>query len=614
MRRVADAIIRTWGTSEMAWTPDSRTVLVPVLPEGVSVEQAAGPAPAKPDGGAEAGKPTVTVFEFRPQAAGGDRAPEKGAWSTDFLRADLAAIDVETGRLRRLVRNEKVVGFWMAPDGSRVAYTLDRGFLAAESQQQVYDVQVVPIAGGEPRVVAKRAPLAALGIAAAWSPDAKAIAYLTTSGEAFVVPPGGGASPRKLATPPGRFQLDALAAPFFSSSGAALHFLSGDAIWKIAVRDASAPVAWRIRGREFRALVPGGRADVLLVVTRAADSKDEGLYEVSLGSGETRELLEGGRSLGRDPSVRVSAGARTIAFASQDAGHPEDLWALSRAAPEPRRLTRINPAFDSIAMGGSRLVEWLNADGKKLKGALLLPAGYREGVRYPLVVFVYGGARLSDSVHTFGMRGAWGADDNFQLLATRGYAVLLPDAPSDWKDQMRDLARNVLPGVNRVVELGIADPERVGIMGHSNGGYSTLALITQTTRFRAAVMRAGMGDFVSFYGELGRDGTHYGLGVAEYAFGMGNPWTARARFVENSPIFYLDRVETPLLIVHGSIDIAVAPFLAEQVFVGLRRLGKEVVYARYEGEGHQLESYANQVDYCNRMLAWFDEHLKKGAP
>jgi dipeptidyl aminopeptidase/acylaminoacyl peptidase len=92
---------------------------------------------------------------------------------------------------------------------------------------------------------------------------------------------------------------------------------------------------------------------------------------------------------------------------------------------------------------------------------------------------------------------------------------------------------------------------------------------------------------------------------------MGTPWESRSRYIENSPVFYLDRVETPLLIVHGSLDDAVAPFLAEEVFVGLRRLGKEVVYARYEGEGHSIESYANQVDYVNRMIAWFDRHLKK---
>lgn len=96
----------------------------------------------------------------------------------------------------------------------------------------------------------------------------------------------------------------------------------------------------------------------------------------------------------------------------------------------------------------------------------------------------------------------------------------------------------------------------------------------------------------------------------------GTPWQFRERFVENSPIFYLDRVETPLLIGHGAADNNVMPFLADEVFVGLRRLGKEVEYAKYEGEGHSplTWSYANQVDFCNRLLAWFDKYLKSPKP
>ena len=92
----------------------------------------------------------------------------------------------------------------------------------------------------------------------------------------------------------------------------------------------------------------------------------------------------------------------------------------------------------------------------------------------------------------------------------------------------------------------------------------------------------------------------------------GTPWQFRNRYIENSPIFYLDRVETPLMIVHGSEDKTVAPFLGDEVFVGLRRLGKEIQYARYEGEEHGPDnwSYANQIDLCNRMIAWFDQYLK----
>jgi dipeptidyl aminopeptidase/acylaminoacyl peptidase len=540
---------------------------------------------------------------------------EKGVWSTELFRSDLTAVDVETGNLRRLVTGQKPMGFWISPDGSRLAYTINRGFPSDQSQQQLFDLKVVPLSGGSSRTLVERFPQS-FGESVAWSPDSRSLAYLTTAGykdangDCFLVPAGGGSPRRATEAPHPGFGNDESTVPIFDSRGDALFLLAGGEVWRIGVKDRTAKAWSKIDGRELKVLVPGGRGDSVLVVTRSEETKNEGLYEVSLATGKARKLWEGPQSVGRDPAFRVTTVGDVVVFALQDSAHPEDLWMISREQNEPRRLTHINPDFDSYVMGASRLIDWFNADGKKLKGALLLPVGYEEGKRYPLVVFVYGGSPLSNGIHSFGMRAGWGADDNFQLLATRGYSVLLPDAPSDWKDQMRDLPKNVLPGINRVIELGIADPDHLGIMGHSNGGYSTLALITQTTRFKAAIMRAGMGDFVSFYGELGKDGSHYGLGVAEGAFGMGTPWNSRARYLENSPVLYLDRVETPLLIVHGSNDSAVAVFLAEEVFVDLQRLGKEVVLARYEGEEHMLEGYANQVDYVNRMIAWFDEHLR----
>jgi dipeptidyl aminopeptidase/acylaminoacyl peptidase len=168
--------------------------------------------------------------------------------------------------------------------------------------------------------------------------------------------------------------------------------------------------------------------------------------------------------------------------------------------------------------------------------------------------------------------------------------------------------------------MGIADPERLGIIGHSYGGYSALALIAETERFKAAVMSAGYGDLMASYGEMAGDGSAYGIAFEEGGQGLmgGPPWQLRDRYIENSPIFYLDRITTPLLIVHGGNDKAVDPFLAAEVFVGLRRLGRKAEYAKYEGEDHAelTWSYANQLDYCNRMINWFDLHLKDriGAP
>jgi dipeptidyl aminopeptidase/acylaminoacyl peptidase len=180
---------------------------------------------------------------------------------------------------------------------------------------------------------------------------------------------------------------------------------------------------------------------------------------------------------------------------------------------------------------------------------------------------------------------------------------------------MLDLAKSVLPGVNKTIDLGIVDPDHIGIMGHSNGGYSTVALIVQTNRFKAALEISGTADLWSLYGEMGEDGTAFGVSILEHgqdAMG-GTPWEFRERYIENSPAFYLDRVETPLLVVQGSEDTGVAPFLGDQLFIALRRLGKEVTYAKYQGEEHSPANwtYVNQVDLCERMIAWFDTHLKK---
>jgi dipeptidyl aminopeptidase/acylaminoacyl peptidase len=242
---------------------------------------------------------------------------------------------------------------------------------------------------------------------------------------------------------------------------------------------------------------------------------------------------------------------------------------------------------------------------------VLLPAGYKSGELYPLLVYVYGGLRLSRNVNHFGL--ADGGPFNMQMFATRGFAVLLPDAPMHTGTAMADIAKAVLPGVNKAIEMGIADPSRIGVMGVSNGGYTTMALITQTKRFRAAIEVAGTADLIGHYGQMDAGGSSFGTSLEHGYDAMGgSPWEYRDRYIENSPLFYLDRVETPLLIVHGSADPTVSAFLGDQVFVGLRRLGREVQFARYEGEGHSATNwrYVNQFDLATRMIQWLDLYLK----
>jgi dipeptidyl aminopeptidase/acylaminoacyl peptidase len=276
-----------------------------------------------------------------------------------------------------------------------------------------------------------------------------------------------------------------------------------------------------------------------------------------------------------------------------------------------RRLTHLNPQLDKYKMGETRLVEWHSLDGHLLKGALLLPSTYKKGARYPLVVWVYSGDRGSEFLNRFGLADA--GPFNLQLLATRGYAVLFPDITEDPIAPMANIAKCVLPVINQLVEAGIVDPGRIGVMGQSYGGYSVLALIAQSNRFKAAVEIDGAANLIGVYGEMDKSGAAFGVSELEQGQGQmgGTPWQHRERYIENSPYFYLDRVETPLLIVQGTEDTTTAPFLADELFVALRRLGKEVEYAKYEGEGHSAVywKYSNQADYCRRMLSWFNRQM-----
>lgn len=214
---------------------------------------------------------------------------------------------------------------------------------------------------------------------------------------------------------------------------------------------------------------------------------------------------------------------------------------------------------------------------------------------------------LSGNVNRYGAAGP--EHHNMQLLSSRGYAVLLPDAPLAVGTPMQDLAKTVLPAVDKTVEMGIADTERLGVMGISYGGYSTLALLVQTTRFKTAVMDVGVGNLSSSYGVMLKNGMPFGVSWAEEGQGRmgGPPWQFPERYVQNSPLFYLDKVQTPLLINQGGMDVS--PFQSDEIFVGLRRLGKKVVYVRYENEGHGIEHYSNRIDYWNRVIEWFQSYL-----
>jgi dipeptidyl aminopeptidase/acylaminoacyl peptidase len=595
------------------WTPDGHQVIFSRAIGSVSAAHSHDASKvAIPASG-----PTVTVY--KPSANS-----NSDAWSLARYSMALELVDVDTGDETNTIVQGQIGTYRLSPDGSHLAFTIARRFAEAGSQQILFDFEIADIKSGESHKSMSDVPLNSDGSGFSWSPDGNYLCLRSSDGQGtkyFVVSASGGVLPRLMEhTFPS--DLTYRTAPLWNQSASRFYFLEQGELWSGDVVTGQIDKVAGVAGRQIKQIIPC-RDDVVcivdqssvLVVTRDNDGKQDGVYAANLGTGQSRPLLEQGQCYScvlAEPSLAISPDGQRIAYVKEDASDSPDLWLSDVGFQSRRQLTHLNPQFDPRFMGRARLIDWLSDDGERLKGALLLPSNYQPGKHYPLVTYVYGGALQSNRLDTFGL--AQTGPLNMQLFATRGYAAFLPDMPQRDGTPMLSLAKTVLPGINKVIEMGIADPDRLAVIGHSYGGYSVLSLIVQTVRFKAAIAMAGYGDLLGIYGEMLADGSSFGITVTEQRpSGIGGtPWDHRQGFIENSPFFYYDRIETPVLIIHGDDDPTVASFLSDQMFVALRRLGKDVEYARYTGEGHspaQEWSYSNQLDFGTRVLLWLDTHL-----
>ena len=605
------------------WLSDSRSLLASLVPQGMTRAQLAAqrepPRPSAPESGV-----TARVYNFDPSVPGA--VPQTEQSNLDASRRGLVKVNIESGDSQWVVPDARIPTYALSPDRTVIAYTKLVGTERPGSQQFLLDIITYDFQTGRTRVVAAKVRGSAYSWNVTWSPRGDALAYRTvgpaSSDEVFVVPVAAGeqrrvAEGRKQGEYGGRPD-----APVWDPAARHVFFTRGNNLWRAAVDGSGAVELARSPERELELVATpdgqlwsadGGRTFVARTLHRA--TKQAGFARVDATTGTIAPAIEQDtRHGGYTVPLVISPDRRTLAFVSENVTSPAEWWMITSDLTTPRQVSHVAPAsFSKHSWGSVRLIEWRTIDGDTLRGALLHPTGYQAGQRYPLIVKVYGGSLLSDSRNRFGLGNA--PVDNAQFYATRGYAVLLADSKVKLGSPMIDLLKSVIPGIDKAIEIGVADPERIGVTGHSYGGYSTLSLIAQSPRFAAAVMSAGMGNLVSAYGQLSRDGTNYLLPWAEEGQGRmgGTPWEHRTRYIENSPAFYLDRVRTPLLIVHGAEDSACSPFLAEEIFVGLRRLGQPVSYALYEGEEHWPGTwgYANQVDVVNRTIEWFDRYLKK---
>lgn len=628
-RRVSKAVIRPGLTLDAPrWTRDGRALVVRTV-ERSERRRESGLVRRTQAG------PRIEHFVFhRDSGRSGLDTRARSEVVSSWYVSDLAAIDVESGDVRLLVRGEPIVAHWVSPGGELVAYTRMRSDLRAGTNLGAYDLVVVSLRDGRTRVVA-RGMAHASGANVSWSPDGRRLAFFSAplappdslavlrDGCYVVMATGDSLRSIGLARPA---RVGSLDVPFWDASGRFVYVVADGRLLRLAVDG----------GGEETLRVPGGR-EVLAVAARAQggrlpDSKGkghvrvivrdtstfrQGVARIGIDGGEPQLLAEGDQSLVGGatsfPHVfRLDAVGDRLVVLRESADDPPDLWAYDRGESEPRRVTRVNAALSRYRFGTSRIVSWLSDDGLPLRGAVVLPPDYTPERRYPLIVYVYGGWPLSQWAATFG--GLLSDVHDIQLFATRGYAVFLPDAPQQVGSPSADLAKAVLPGVSRLVEMGIADEDRLAVVGHSYGGYSVYSLITQTTRFRAAVVSAGTANLIGAYATMiGSTGLDEYVEAGQGKVG-GSLWEVRERFIENSPIFRFDRVRTPVLITHGARDAGVPVWAADEAFIALRRLGRDVEYVRYLDEEHSEWSGAAKADMSTRVLNFLAARLGARAP
>ncbi|HET8671598.1 MAG TPA: prolyl oligopeptidase family serine peptidase, partial [Candidatus Saccharimonadales bacterium] len=540
LRRVSDEVVRSFnGFESLVWTPDSKQIVTKVIPHGMTIETLATLIEGKStrsDSETSLNDLTLTLYKSGVDGTAPRDGTSPGDSSNVYL-ADLVLLNVRDGTSKRLVTKSKIVGVWLSPDGTQVAFT---SINKTSSNTGLFDLSVVSLTDPLVRVVASTIPTT-LGLSVSWSPDANQLSYITAKGDCFVVRTSDGVTRHVTSSSHPSFAT-LYRTPIWDHLGRSIYLLTRDSLWRVSLPEGLLVEVAKIPGKQLLEIISPGSGrfwspdggQSMYLLTRDQETKKTGFYKVDLTTGKSVGLLEEQKYFGFDPVFTIDASASRMVYVTEDAQHPPDIWIIDSDMRNPRQLTKINPHLDLYEMGASRLVEWTTVDGQRLKGAVLLPAGYQPDRRYPLIVVAYGGYYLSNYVYEFGLME--GSQENMQLFATRGYAVLLPDAPLRVGTPMQDIAKTILPGVDKVIELGIADPERIGVRGQSYGGYSTLALIVQTSRFKAAVISAAQGNLIAKYGTLSGNRA-LGVDWAERGQGRmgGTLWEYRDRYIENSP-------------------------------------------------------------------------------
>lgn len=543
----------------------------------------------------------------------------------------IAALNPVTGEATAIVPDRKISSYRVSRDSRLITFMED------VTEKTDYDtiggtlnaLRAVDAAGGAPRTIAEAKDLKDVQLR--WADDGRLFAF-AKKGEVFVqrvdetkarsVTPRPKAEAGKTEEPKiedakadegkKKDEPESFSPGAFSRDGSKLLITSKKGWYVVNVADAVktqvltldpdkedkapklAAIAWALDGAS------------IYVTYSAPDKWDRGVMRLPMGraAGPAASVLE---TLIRD--TRLYSGLQqardggSFVFSLSDGDHPASLYAADKDFKNVHRLIDVNVSMADVTAPRSELIAYRDADGKELYGVLRYPVNYVKGKTYPTVFELY--ETFFDN--GFNARAAF--------LANHGYAVFHPSVNLVVGRPGEAWVKGVTAAANRLIELGVADPDRLGVQGTSYGGYATVLLITQTDRFKAAVNVSGKVDMVSFYTDSPRLGVRNTHAPEKSQDRIGGTlWEYPERYLDHSAILRADRIKTPLLTISGDQDPNVPGSQSREIFYALRRLGKEVEWVHYANGAHRPpNSVAESVDFENRILAWYEKYLKADA-
>lgn len=343
-------------------------------------------------------------------------------------------------------------------------------------------------------------------------------------------------------------------------------------------------------------------------------TKEESLYFLDIESGELEPLITVSKKI--DGITKADDTERYLYSLSDYNNYPDRYLVLDNNDwSNSQKISDANPQQKDYLWGSVEMYQWTDFNGETVDGLLYKPEGFNPNKKYPMIVYFY--EKYSDHIHAHYTPHPSRSVISFPLFVSKGYVIFIPDIHYNTGQPGKDAYNSIVSGTYSLIEEGFIDKDKIGLQGQSWGGYQVAYLVTQTDLYACAMAGAPVSNMTSAYGGVRMESGQSRM--MQYEQGQsrigGTLWNELPAYIENSPVFFADQINTPLLIMHNDGDGAVPFSQGVELFLAMKRLGKPAWLLNYNGEEHNLKQRANCVDISNRETDFFDYYLMdKGNP